>query len=175
MSVSFRTLSREIVPVGDSDAAHLFLVLVADRLDVPSMRLSLRGAEAVSIGRGDLQRGTLSRGGDGQLSVTVPDDRMSGNHAPVRRVMGSFILADSGSRNGTLVNGRRIDREVLTDGDLIELGHSFFIFRSAIPTGDAPLVYSDELPRAAAGFETLLPSLADDFGRANAVARSLIP
>jgi sigma-54 dependent transcriptional regulator, acetoin dehydrogenase operon transcriptional activator AcoR len=175
VSLSFRTLSREIAPAGDSDAAHLFLVLVADRLDVPSMRLSLRGAEAVSIGRGDVQRGTLSRGGDGQLSLTVPDHRMSGNHATLRRVMGSFLLADSGSRNGTLVNGRRIEREALTDGDLIELGHSFFIFRSAIPSGEAPLVYSDELPRAIAGFETLLPSLADDFGRARAVARSLIP
>jgi sigma-54 dependent transcriptional regulator, acetoin dehydrogenase operon transcriptional activator AcoR len=175
MSLPFRTLSREIVPAGDSDAAHLFLVLVADRLDVPSMRLSLRGAEAVSIGRGDLQRGMLSRGGDRQLSLTVPDDRMSGNHATLRQVMGSFILADSASRNGTLVNGRRIEREVLTDGDLIELGHSFFIFRSAIPSGDAPLVYSDELRQSAAGFETLLPSLAHDFGRAKAVARSLIP
>jgi len=99
------------------------------------MRLSLRGTEAVSIGRGDLQRGILSRGGDGRLSLTVSDDRMSGNHATLRQVMGSFILADSGSRNGTLVNGRRIEREVLTDGDLIELGHSFFIFRSAIPSG----------------------------------------
>jgi sigma-54 interacting transcriptional regulator/FHA domain-containing protein len=175
MSLAFRTLSREIVPAGDSDAAHLFLVLVADRLELPSLRLSLREAEAVSIGRGDLQRGMLSGSGDGQLSLTVPDDRMSGNHATLRRVMGSFILADSGSRNGTLVNGRRIEREVLADGDLIELGHSFFLFRSAIPSGDEPLAYSDELRQAAAGFETILPSLAHDFSRAKAVARSPIP
>ncbi|HYY51946.1 MAG TPA: sigma 54-interacting transcriptional regulator [Myxococcales bacterium] len=175
MSLALRTISREIAPVAEGVAPHLFLVVVADRLELPSMRLSLRGAEGVSIGRGDLQRGVLPRAGDGQLSLTVPDNRMSVAHATLRRVMGSFILADAGSRNGTLLNGRRIEREVLADGDLIELGHSFFIFRSAIPWGDAALVYSDELRRAAPGFETLLPSLAHDFGRAEAVARSLVP
>jgi len=175
MPLASRTLSREIASVADGAAPHLFLTLVRDRLAVPSIRLSLRGIDAVSIGRGDLQRGQLAQSGDG-ISLTVPDDRMSVAHATLRRVMGSWILADAGSRNGTLLNGRRIEREVLGDGDLIELGHSFFLFRSAIvlPAGAGAVRYSDELRPAAPGFETLLPSLALDFGRAQAVARSSI-
>jgi len=40
-----------------------------------------------------------------------------------------FILNDLGSHNGTLVNGRRIDRAVLADGDLVRIGITLFRFR----------------------------------------------
>jgi len=170
-----RTVSRETVPAADGTLPHLFLLLVCSRLAVPSMRLSLRGTEELTIGRGDLQRGPLPRR-DGHVALAVPDDRMSVKHAAFRRVMGTWVLADAGSRNGTFVNGHRIEREVLADGDLVELGHSFFLFRSGIVASatDPPLLYSDELSRKAAGFETLIPSLAADFGRAEAVARSAV-
>src|SRR3989442_10504449 len=102
---------------------------------------------------------------------------MSGDHATFRRVMGRWFVEDTHSRNGTLLNGRRIDRKVLEDGDLLELGHSFFIFRGAIPPAPAagPVVYSDERRPAAEGFETLLPSLAREFVRAETIVRTSIP
>src|SRR5438105_8390859 len=176
MALASRTLSREIVPAAGGTAPYLFLVLVCDRLAVPSLRLSLRGTEALAIGRGDLQRRQLRRGDDGEVALTVPDDRMSVRHATLRHVMGSWVLSDGGSRNGTFVKGRRIEREVLADGDLIELGHSFLLFRSGIVTAatDPVLLYSDELVPGASGFHTLLPSLAADFRRVEAIARSSV-
>jgi len=173
-----RTLSREVVPAAIGAAPHLFLALVCDRPEVPSVRLSLRAIDCVSIGRGDLQRGhaPLSRSSQGQLALTVPDDRMSTAHATLRRVMGTWLVEDSGSRNGTLINGRRVQREPLSDGDVIELGHSFFIFRTSLlpPAGAPAILYSSEVRPAATGFETLLPSVALGFLRAEAVARSNI-
>jgi hypothetical protein len=179
MPVVARTLSREVVPAAIGAAPHLFLALVCDRPEVPSVRLSLRAIDRVSIGRGDLQRGhaPLARSSQGELALTVPDDRMSTTHATLRRVVGTWMVEDSGSRNGTLINGRRVQREPLSDGDVIELGHSFFLFRTSLlpPSGAPAILYSSEVRPAATGFETLLPSVALHFLRAEAVARSNIP
>jgi pSer/pThr/pTyr-binding forkhead associated (FHA) protein len=46
----------------------------------------------------------------------------SGNHAELRREAGQWILVDLGSRNGTLVGGRAIQRHVVKDGDEVEFG-----------------------------------------------------
>lgn len=46
----------------------------------------------------------------------------SGRHAEVRREGSQWVLVDVGSRNGTLVAGKRITRHVLTSGDEIEFG-----------------------------------------------------
>ena len=42
---------------------------------------------------------------------------------------GTAIAEDLGSTNGTLVNGRRITRQPLADGDVIRIGHSVLVYR----------------------------------------------
>jgi hypothetical protein len=166
-----------VTPSASGGVPHLFLGLVCDRLSVPSIRICLRGVEELSIGRGDLDRGGDRSPAEARLALHVPDDRMSRDHARLRRVMDRWIVEDSRSRNGTFLNGRRIDRQVLVDGDLLELGHSFFIFRAAIapaPSG-GPILRSDEIRPAAAGFETLLPSLTREFVRVETIAPTNIP
>lgn len=46
----------------------------------------------------------------------------SGRHAELRKENGAWVIIDIGSRNGTLVRGHRVTRQVLTDGDEIEFG-----------------------------------------------------
>ncbi len=54
--------------------------------------------------------------------VVVDDRWVSRNHARIRREGERYILEDLGSRNGTLLNGRRItDQAVLADGDRIQV------------------------------------------------------
>jgi DNA-binding response OmpR family regulator len=54
--------------------------------------------------------------------VVVDDRWVSRNHARIRREGERYVLEDLGSRNGTLVNGRRItDQTVLADGDRIQV------------------------------------------------------
>jgi pSer/pThr/pTyr-binding forkhead associated (FHA) protein len=46
----------------------------------------------------------------------------SGRHAEIRNEDGRYLLIDTGSRNGTWLNGQRIKHAALNDGDEIELG-----------------------------------------------------
>lgn len=46
----------------------------------------------------------------------------SGRHAEIRNEDGRYLLIDTGSRNGTWLNGQRIKHVALGDGDEIEFG-----------------------------------------------------
>ncbi len=64
-----------------------------------------------------------------QCDVVLSDPNVSRQHAEIRPRGGSWVLSDLGSTNGTLLNGRRIDRpEVVKRGDEIELGTSVITF-----------------------------------------------
>jgi hypothetical protein len=64
-----------------------------------------------------------------QCDVVLADPNVSRQHAEIRPRGGSWVLTDLGSTNGTLLNGRRIDRpEVLKAGDEIEVGTSVITF-----------------------------------------------
>jgi pSer/pThr/pTyr-binding forkhead associated (FHA) protein len=71
--------------------------------------------------------------------VQVVDDRVSRKHIQIRfepeqgaaggEAAGSYHLLDMKSQNGTFVNGRKIDSEVvLQDEDEIEIGGSRIVF-----------------------------------------------
>jgi hypothetical protein len=71
----------------------------------------------------------VSLGRSRQCEVTLSDPNVSRQHAEIRPRGGSWVLSDLGSTNGTLLNGRRIDRpEVIKPGDEIELGTSLIRF-----------------------------------------------
>ena len=58
----------------------------------------------------------------------VADPSVSRRHALLLRREGGWQLYDLGSTNGTRVNGWRVDRAVLRDGDEVELGALRFRF-----------------------------------------------
>ena len=63
----------------------------------------------------------LGRGPDSSMQIL--DDGVSRRHARIQRLDdGSFSIEDLGSRNGTFVNGERIDRVSLGFGDKIAVG-----------------------------------------------------
>jgi hypothetical protein len=65
--------------------------------------------------------------------LQVPDLNVSRRHAEVRREGSAFVLADLGSTNGTFLNGRRVERAPLEDGDVITLGSTEVVFGRAEP------------------------------------------
>ncbi len=73
------------------------------------------------IGRSDLA--------DLQLSST----RVSRMHAKVVQIGAGFRIQDSGSTNGTLVNGNKVTDAPLSDGDIVQIGDVEFTFRFAQP------------------------------------------
>jgi pSer/pThr/pTyr-binding forkhead associated (FHA) protein len=69
----------------------------------------------------------LGRGEHADLQLL--DMRVSRRHAEVNRFGRDYRVQDLGSRNGTQVNGRKVDNERLADGDLISLGGLEIVFR----------------------------------------------
>src|SRR5216683_2029686 len=62
----------------------------------------------------------------------------------------------------------------LRDGALLELGHSFLLYREALPAAGPELLDARELRPAAPGLATLSPRLAADLGHLELVARSRV-
>jgi len=57
-----------------------------------------------------------------ESTIFLDDVTVSRNHAVVLREGAAFIIVDQGSLNGTYVNRRRMEREILSDGDELQIG-----------------------------------------------------
>ena len=174
MSRATRTLPLDesgVVSAAGSSASWLFLLLHRDRLLAPSARFRLDGANLVTIGRG----GGRSRRETDQLEIFVDDPWTSTQHARLVRDGKRFLLEDAGSRNGTVKNGEPLtEGSLLEDGDVIELGRTFFLYcesEALDPAGDDDETQLNEL---GAGMRTLSPALARDFDRLARVARTAV-
>jgi DNA-binding NtrC family response regulator len=167
---------RRRTPAAMSPEPHLFLSLECIRPSAAaSARFSLAHVDEVVIGRGAARGFTrLTQDGVRRLVVRVPDPWMSSTHATLQKVLGRWVLEDSKSKNGTVLNGDPQKRAFLADGDLIELGHTFFLFRDALPTpGEDPAdLEAASLRPGAPGLETLVPALGQTFRRLEQVAKS---
>jgi hypothetical protein len=76
----------------------------------------------LTTGRNVIGRGT-------EADIRLPDTGVSRKHVDVVLDGGTAYVEDLGSTNGTLVNGRRISRQALADGDVIRIGHSVLVYR----------------------------------------------
>ena len=63
------------------------------------------------------------------------DDRVSRRHV---RVTPSLAVEDLGSRNGTAVNGARVQRRQCVPGDVIRIGHSLLLLVGDVTPFEAP-------------------------------------
>ena len=61
--------------------------------------------------------------------VILDETSVSGKHAKVKIEDGAFALFDLASTNGTTVNGASITRQVLADGDTVQLGRKTLTFK----------------------------------------------
>jgi hypothetical protein len=69
----------------------------------------------------------LGRGADADLRL--PDTGVSRRHAELHLQDGAVTLVDLSSTNGTTVNGQRLDRAQLSDGDRIGIGTTVLVYR----------------------------------------------
>ena len=63
-----------------------------------------------------------------ECDLRVTDGNASRRHAEVMQENEGYVVVDLGSTNGTELNGRRITRETLSDGDRITIGATDLIF-----------------------------------------------
>jgi pSer/pThr/pTyr-binding forkhead associated (FHA) protein len=118
---------------GRTGTARLFVSLERHRLTAGGRRLVLDHLDEVVVARGT--PGRIERSGRTAV-LTVGDHETSRRHCVLRRVESAWHVEDLGSRNGTLVNGERVERVEIGDGDVIEAGGAVLQFaRDAAPCG----------------------------------------
>ena len=64
-----------------------------------------------------------------RASIKVNDPQASRQHAQFNFEQGHVFLYDLASTNGTYVNNRRVRKQKLTDGDVVRIGDTEFLFR----------------------------------------------
>lgn len=64
---------------------------------------------------------TLVAGRSSECDIVLGQDEVSRRHARFERTGGGFEVSDLGSVNGTFVNGRRVERQVLQVGDIVQI------------------------------------------------------
>jgi len=98
----------------------------------------------------DVNRSPFRMGRLPGCELTLQDNRISRKHAQILVEDGKYFLEDCASRHGVFVNGRKIERHELSEGDRIEFGvddsYRVIVGAEAEP---APLIQKvSELPAA---------------------------
>jgi Protein of unknown function (DUF3662)/FHA domain len=68
-----------------------------------------------------------------ECDVRVDDPNVSRRHAELRQEGATYWLVDLDSTNGTELNGKRVSRAKLADGDRITLGSTEIVFGRSLP------------------------------------------
>ncbi len=159
--------------VGPRPEPVLVLVLECGRPRAGSVRYRLSELTGVALGRGPDRRAEMT---GNELTVRVPDKWMSSRHARIEPSFGRWVLTDTESKNGTIVDGHTTKRAVLTDGSLIELGHTLFLFFERLPIEpDAPALVEIVPNGGLPGTMTLMPAWQNELTRLKQIASSEIP
>jgi len=89
--------------------------------------LVLPSGERVEIGQRAVSVGRLP-----ECTIPLNDANVSRRHCEIHAVGSAFVVVDSGSTNGTKVNGLRIQGEhVLSDEDIISVGSTHLRFEAS--------------------------------------------
>lgn len=69
-------------------------------------------------------------------NIEIPDTGVAMNHCRIYKEQGTFTLYDLNTNKGTFINGERITKDVLADGDTIQIGPVLMIFRNPISASE---------------------------------------
>ena len=121
--VTYRVHIEEGRPAGLSWQDRLFCLRLVPRAGGASHLLNRR---LTIVGRNET------------ADVVLPHPQVSGIHARIEGTGSRLGIRDSGSRNGTTVNGRAVRRATMRPGDVVAFGDlAFDVRRTWWPTGGA--------------------------------------
>ena len=75
-----------------------------------------------------LRKDILTLGRDEKCGVRLVAEGVSRNHAQVIRENTRWLITDLMSKNGTVVNGEKVEQRELVDGDTIKVGDVVLVF-----------------------------------------------
>jgi hypothetical protein len=166
--------SVSLARTGEADPAaqpYLVVLAVSDDLHVPSSRHLLGTVDEVRFGRGPRSVTRTTIGMTRVLEIRIPDPWMSGSHGRLLRGPVGWVLDDPRSKNGAVVNAHVTRQAIVTDGALIELGHTFLLFcEQPVEDAAAEDLIDGELGAALPALATFVGPLANGFAALNRLA-----
>src|SRR5262249_36542931 len=132
-------------------APCLFLQIESERPIAGPARYLLHDVARVLLGRGSERRAEVQ---DGGLRVQIPDAAVSSEHAELRKEDAGWVARDAGSRNGTFVDSRRVEEQLLQDEAALQIGGTFFRFHATYTRSEPALLDSSDLPVGPTGLRT---------------------
>jgi pSer/pThr/pTyr-binding forkhead associated (FHA) protein len=94
--------------------------------------------EGVSERRYEIKRTPLSIGSSDDNDIVLQDKAASRHHAKIRVEGKKHFIYDLASTNGTKVNGRKVTKKWIKEGDSIEVGHTRMTFKPSETSGAKP-------------------------------------
>jgi len=182
--------SRTLLPAETADDcpssrhAHrstcfMFQLLDCDRPWQGGSRFGLAQTDEVTLGRGDSHPVIRENvAATRRLALTLPNATVSSRHVRLLRVGDDWAIQDRGSRNGTWLNGRRIDYAELSNGDTFQVGRCFYLFRRYAglrPAHDWPDITEEASSGALPSLVSLSPEIAGENQGLRSIAKSSIP
>jgi uncharacterized protein DUF4388/FHA domain-containing protein len=124
VSVQFPESSARAPKIESDDTKEIVtpkaVQYMANRKHVVSSRLVLLTAETETSF--PLNRDTYTVGRHRNNDIVISDPKVSSFHARIDRSPEGYLLVDLKSRNGSYVNGKRIETAVLKTGDEVRMG-----------------------------------------------------
>jgi hypothetical protein len=120
---------------GEAGHTMVYRAQPAEAVEAPAEQLTTGGV--ITLGW-DGQRRTIDKrrtliGRSKECDVQLADPNASRRHAELRREGAAFWIIDLDSTNGLEVNGRRLKRAKLEDGDRVTIGSTEIVFRREAP------------------------------------------
>src|SRR5437870_13701711 len=115
---------------------------------MPKFIVQFQGQESAA----ELKPGANSIGRQSSCTIPLKDSTLSRLHCEVILAGTVATLLDKGSRNGTLLNGKKIDAQVLQPGDKVQIGATVLWYEKknvAAEKPPAPKTTRAEAPPAA--------------------------
>jgi len=75
-----------------------------------------------------INKATITIGRTPESDIFLDDITVSRKHAEIVKTRDGFVLKDSGSLNGSYLNGKIVERAVLNNMDMIQIGKYMFLF-----------------------------------------------
>ena len=71
--------------------------------------------------------------------ISLTDRNASSKHCRLAQERGAYVVYDLDSQNGTWVNGKRVKRRKLREGDILAIGKTKLLFSESDPTEPIPI------------------------------------
>ena len=94
----------------------------------------------------DLSEQTTTIGRLAENALQIEDDSVSSSHAEIFAEEDLFFVRDLGSTNGTFINGEKIEKAILQEGDELCFGSVVTLFGSPIAQEEIPTEETPDLP-----------------------------